>query len=674
MTVQLIQPMASTFGNGIVVRITAERLELCSRDGCVLLSWPLRSECRGGTIDAQEAPVTCRTDDEVIHLEFDSRSAVHEELRLFPDARIAATQWRTVVLNGHNRVWDAGDNAAIEVMSCNEVRGEVRSNWFANVPARVAAFDLDESGWLAVSIPGALSVARTRFHFHDGAFDLTFREYRPTDAVGPLRVCLRAGLHSPGDALAFHAEMTRKLGYWRDRSNHPRWWSLPRWGMYDENCHTGQTSLDAPDARNSPLTPDRIRGWTQQVRQITGLNEFFVFYDQGYFRRYGEYVPVDSLGGVEGFRRLIDAMRRDGVRTGLYCHPFHADLAIPEIAAHPDWLVLGDDPSAPPVSGDMRLGSLDWTHPQVTSYMRGVIRRIVSPEPGCLNADWLMVNNNHVPDPLKCRFHDRDWGIGDRMAYKARRAIYLFAKEFKPDVVVSFIGLDPVLQETADLFWVNESWGETCDNWHHMAHAVTQCLPGSLVAINPYILSHGKHAEYVSVMPAYSVPAAMPLNFIHAHGHSKEWQPMTRENLRRWGASWQVYMNAPMTADQPRYVELTGDRLVAWRRHASGPLAGFYAGLALGRRGTVTYSETQALAMAMDYMLAEIPLPPAAVFRRVEAIASDGSATVVPASCIQHNGERFVRVELWDSGGGQTGQDDVYYYRVAYQLNGGGKS
>ncbi|HEX7011005.1 MAG TPA: hypothetical protein VF184_13565 [Phycisphaeraceae bacterium] len=387
--------------------------------------------------------VSLTIEHDAICWQFESSREVFDTLACFVGGWIDARQWHTFVFNGHDRVWDASEAAAVQIKSCNEVIGEVRGNWFGNVPPRVAAFDLGEAGWMAVSIPAALSVAETTFRFHNGAFGLELHGYRPTAEAGPLRVYLRPGLASPEDALEFHSQVTRALGYWRDRANHPAWWALPRWGMYDENCHAGQTSLDAPDAQRSPLTAQRVRDWVEQVRHVTGLEEFFVFFDQGYFRRYGEYTPVDSLEGVEGFRRLIDTMRQRGVRTGLYCHPFHVDLGIPQVAAHPEWLVRGHELSAPPVSSDMRLASLDWTHPEARRYMQEVVRRLVSPEPGCLNADWLMVNNNHVPDPRACRLHDPSWGVGDRMAYLVRKSIYETAKRHKPDVLVSFIGCDP---------------------------------------------------------------------------------------------------------------------------------------------------------------------------------------------------------------------------------------
>lgn len=636
-------------------------------DRTIIADLPLRPHCDGceageGLVVEEAGTIRCA---------FRSTGASADSLVCFPGGSIHASEWRTFVFNGHDRLWDAAEDAAVEVKSCNPVCGRVADDWYTNVAPRVAAFHLHDGSWLAVSVPGALPVAATVFHFHDSRFHITFRGYRPTCREAPLlRVYLKPGLATAEEALTFHAEVTAEVGHRSSCASGPDWWSWPRWHMYDENCLAGETSLNAPDAAQSPLTAERLRDWVKQVRDVTGTASLLVAFDQGYFTRYGQYMPVDSLGGVAGFRKVIDELREDGVRVGLYCHPYHVDTHIPEIAAHPDWLVQGHEPGAPRVVSNMALASLDWTHPEAREYMYNVVRRLVSSESGCLNADWLMMNNSHVPDPLTCRFHDPDWGIGDRMAYLARKAIYDTAKSCETATMVSYIGSDPFLQDTTDVVTINESWGETCDNWHQMAHVVTRCFPGKLFATSPYILSHPKHAEFVTALPAYSVPTAMPLSKIHIHGHSTKWVPMTVENHRRWASSWQVYQNAPMTPGQVTHVDFSGGQLDAWRQYTAGPLSGFYAALAIQCRALVTYSESEARVMAMDYLVADIPLPPGATVRGVDCVLEDGSRESMPSAVVELNGGRFVRIELTDCGAGQRGREGYLYLSVLYDLEG----
>jgi hypothetical protein len=54
----------------------------------------------------------------------------------------------------------------------------------------------------------------------------------------------------------------------------------------------------------------------------------------------------------------------------------------------------------------MQVRFVDWTHPDARDYLRRRIHYLLSPEPGGLNADWLCVHNNHVPDPRQWKFHD----------------------------------------------------------------------------------------------------------------------------------------------------------------------------------------------------------------------------------------------------------------------------
>jgi hypothetical protein len=279
-----------------------------------------------------------------------------------------------------------------------------------------------------------------------------------------------------------------------------------------------------------------------------------------------------------------------------------------------------------------------------------------------------MVNNNHVPDPATCGFHDRSWGIGDRMAYRVRKEIYDVAKKIKPDVLVSGIGADPILQDTADLIYINESWGETCDNWYRMARVITKTLPGTLISTSAYILSHPKYAEFVTLIPSYGSPHCLPLSMVHTHGHSRQWQEMTAENHRRWSASLQVYSNAPSTADQKRFVDFDGEALHAWRKYTKGPLAGFYAAKAIKRRALVTYSITEARAMAFDYIIADIELPPNAKPIKVVGVMADGKTESMALVYIKRDLKSYIRLEMEDSGSGQTGSGGILYYSIQYSL------
>jgi len=590
------------------------------------------------------------------------------KLNLFTGSDVLLRQWHTFVFNGHDRLWDSSENVSVEVKSCNIPKGEISATWFPNVAPHVVALQMPDGKWLAVSVPGPLPVAVTSFNYHNGSFSITFDHLRCGCEDSPaVSVYLVPGLASPEQALEEHARLTAQLGYFRQKSEHPKWWSWPAWGLYDEYACRRNAAYEPPDATKGGLTTAMIEEWVGRVEEMTGVKEFLVSFDQGYFRWYGDYTPIDSLGGAKGLRDMIDRFRVNGKRVGLYMHQYFADRNLKIIQQHPDWLLKGSDLEAVRTSHDMEPVYLDWTRPDVREYIRDRIRFIVSDEKDCLNADWLCVNNNQVPDARTSQFHNPNWAIGDLMAYKVMRFISDAAKQAKPDCQVHFIGTESFLQPVADRIWINESWGETCDNWFQMARIISRLLPGTILSTCPYLLSHPKFADFVTITPAYGAPAMMPLSKTHTGGHVPDWEEMTPEDHRRWKASWQVYNNAPMTADQVRKVDFDGNAVFAYRKYTKGRLAGFYAAKNVGRRALVTYSQNEARVMATDYCIAEIPLPPGVKVKAVEKILHSGEAVAEKSTEIKKVDGQYLRMELQDSGCGLTGRPDAMFYRMCYE-------
>ncbi len=122
-----------------------------------------------------------------------------------------------------------------------------------------------------------------------------------------------------------------------------------------------------------------------------------------------------------------------------------------------------------------------------------------------------------------------------------------------------------------------------------------------------------------------------------------------------------AYMNAHQWISDERRVELTpeGHFAAAWRQRAEGPLAGFYAALAISPRSLVTYSETQALIAASESRMADIPLPPGARLDAVERLTHDGRAEPHP---YDPAGPHTIRLHIEDAAGG------TFLLRIRYAL------
>lgn len=265
---------------------------------------------------------------------------------------------------------------------------------------------------------------------------------------------------------------------------------------------------------------------------------------------------------------------------------------------------------------------VNWTHPDARDYLRRRIHYLLSAEPGGLNADWLCVHNNFVPDPRQWRFHDLRWGLGDLTKFKVMREVYQAAKAAKPEAMVRWIIAESWGQPFVDRVYLNEDWSDTCDHWFRMARIVTRTLAGTLVDATPWFLSWAEAQEFWMVLPAFGVAGNHPLSQFRV-GRRGDWEEAQPEDHRRWAASWQVYRNAPMTADQERRLDYQEGEVFAGRKYKQGPLAGFYAARAFGRRCFATYSETQALLAGTLEQVVDVPLPPGAEIAGVEAVRHD---------------------------------------------------
>lgn len=599
-----------------------------------------------------------------------------DRLTFFADSDLFMERWRTFYIADQDCFRDVDEDVAMPVSTCVEPRrdadyhglqdpGDRPSDWLADTPPRVVAFAQGRR-WMTLSVPGPLPIGAAVFRVLRRRFSLAFDTVRLTcrGARSP-EVFFAFNAASAEDCLDEHAAINRSLGYFRQRDGAPAWWAQPYFGVLDEMMgHCDPSMVGTPPPEKNPATPDRIRQWVARIEGITGVHEFLVVFDQCYFARYGEYVPLACLGGQAGFRRLIDDLRADGKRVGLYFHTFNADTAIPRIAAHPEWVAARrdrrDHPGAPPTRVGMRLQALDWTRPAVRDYMRDRVRYLLSDDPDCLNADWLCVHNNRTPDPRRHVFHDPDWGIGDQMTFNVWGAVYETAKRVKPECLVRFLTTDSYFQPCVDRVYLNEDWNATCDNWFIYARVATRTYQQTLIDVTPWFLGMTKARQFYMVMPAFGIPGTLALSFfIHPRAHLYPTRP---RDHRRLAGSWQVYVNAPMSTDQQRRVDFDGIHLDAWRKYTTGPLAGFYASCLLSPRAYATYSERESRFTATEDRMVNVPLPPGATVAALQAVPHEGGTVAHEYDLLERDGQSFLRTHVTDCGGG------ICFYRARYRL------
>lgn len=383
---------------------------------------------------------------------------------------------------------------------------------------------------------------------------------------------------------------------------------------------------------------------------------------------YGDYRPAEIMGTTEQVRAVIDAWRKEGVHVGFYIHPFIVNTKIKFYQEHPEAFCKPKDPNFLmdyPLetwdSDNPKFAPLDWTHPLGREFLLKQVEYLLSDAPGCLNCDILRSNHWRSPDPRYYTFHDPDWGIGDMMTYKVQKLLYEKAKGIKPDCLVTKVAaLDCYMQPWFDAMQIAEDWTHNMQHWYRRSQLATHVLKNTLVWIDAWFLTRTKGDEYNMGMLAWSRPETDTWLEHAPHCYYPSWRKLEEKRFRRQKAGYHVYLNSPPHPSDECRLTWNYEKLEIYRRKTTGPLAGWYGGLALSPRCFVTYNENQALVTASENRLDFIPLPPQAHYVGVTKVLHTGHEINCEHTFDPATNSVYLYIE--DCG------KDVFYYRVKYTL------
>ncbi len=609
-----------------------------------------------------------------------------DKLSYFRASQPTGQGWQTFVSDEHDRFWEYDLDADVTISSSYVARhpdghdgkgmldpGDRPPAWIWNIPVRALAFRTGEN-WLGLSIPGPLPVGVTRLTMAQRRFTMTFEALRPACDEGQTpRVYFAPKLTGPYDVLDAHRDISQKSGMIRQKTfEQPSWWNQPLYKYWDEffRRHKSRPGgfvnipRDSSGREDTDLTTANLLDWTRTVSDSIGLRVNITL-EQGAFLRYGEYIPTESLGGTAGLRATIDQLRRHGTHTALFFHLYHVDKQCAFYRQHPECFCQ-PKPEAPelvqgsPLSADEQLAVIDWTHPRGREYMLGLVDFLVSDRPDCLNADYLAVNNNIGVDPRCHSFHDPDWGIGDLMQFKVQRLVYERARQVKPDCLVRRqSAADCYMQPYADNINCCEDWHSTTDCWYRRHQIVTRLMPQVLLTTDAWFVTLTKGYEYYMALSACMVPEIESVG--HAIHPYMIYRPLGEKDYRRRRSGLRVYNNAPLHySDQCRVTWQPDGRLEAWRRYTRGPLAGFYAALALSPRCLVTYSPRRALVGCSESRFVTVPLPSGVDVDDVQMVPHEGDPQPWPWQASSTDDGPAVEMHVADCG------ERAMYYQVLF--------
>ena len=604
----------------------------------------------------------------------------------FPDSPFEGLSWHAFSDDEDDRDFDADLDAATVVSSnyayfhADQDRRDPAAatgldcpadwapGWIWNVPVRAIAMQAP-SGWLGLSVPGPLPVGFTRFRMQRRKFCMPFEILRPGCDGGQMPVVyLAPGLSRAEDVLDIQREITGKMGLLKPRHGaQPGWWSAPFYKCVGEVFRRNDWRVLVPDENgdlHTNLTSDNLCDWARRVKESVRSPELNVEFDQVYFPCYGEYTPLDELGGIDGMRHTIDALREEGIHVGLYIHLYLISSASGVYQRRPDVVCKQSDPEfvmihGVPVGSQQTLHILDWTHPGARDEMMEIIRFLISDEPGCLNADWLAINNNMGIDLREFELHDPRWGIGDLMTMKVRKMVYEQVKQVKPHALVkSQSAADCYMQPYTDRLNAPEHWRSRTDIWYKRGRIVTRTHPTHVLHSScAWTMTRYKYNEYYIGILAWQVPELDAVTHT-MYLRGLDFKELREKDFRRRRAGIQCYLNAPANLTHRAHVDWHDfNHVTAWRKYTEGPLAGFYASLALSPRCLVTYSATRAVAAASESRLITMPLPPDVRVSAVEAVPHEGDPRPHEYG-VTDDGR--LRMHVADAAG------DIMLYRISY--------
>ena len=607
-----------------------------------------------------------------------------ERLTFFPRATTSGKCWHTFTCDDTDRPWEVDrqteipvSSAYADLMSVDGADGrgmtdpgDSPQSWIWNVPVRACALGTSD-GWLGLSIPGPVPVGVTRFTMDRRCFSVTFQVLRSTcgDWGMPV-VYFVPGLPDAYDVLDEHRAISDRLGLMVDKSpDHPAWWANPAYEYWDEYlCFRRNVTEEADPTKK--LTTEMCLSWLAEVKESVRTNNINVTFEQGCYRMYGDYHPLPELGGIEGLRKTIDALRQEGTRSAHYIHPYLVNTKLPIYREHPEIFCTPKDSDFRMSYGlemsdleNPEFAPVDWTHPQGRAFILKWVEFIMSDAPGCLNCDILRSNHWRSPDPRLYDFHDPDWGIGDLMTMKVQKALHDRAKEIKPDCMVSKVAFaDCYMQPCADMNLLCEEWNGHTTNWYRRGRIATRLLRDVIFCTDPYFVTMTKSYEYHMGMGAWNYPATSTVRHsVHPYTYYREFQ---EKAYRRRRAGFQAYLNAPFNATDRCHVSWDGDFATQWRKRTRGVLAGWFAAKAISQRCLVTYSETQAVVVASESRTARVPVPPGARVTGVEMVPHDGEPRPWDHRLAESAEGAEVEMFVEDCG------KEAMCYRIRYELPG----
>lgn len=297
-----------------------------------------------------------------------------------------------------------------------------------------------------------------------------------------------------------------------------QWWSRPIFCGWGEQNVTAIRMGGIPS--NTLARQETYDKFLAIIRE-KGLKPGTIVIDDKWQKTYGT-CEVDARKWPD-LRAWIDARHAEGRRVLLWYGAWDREGV-------PDEETITDPQGRP--------RCVDPSNPAYQQRLRDMMHRLLSPDPGCCNADGIKYDwTNGIPVGPGYKLHGPEWGIELMKLYT--KTIYDAAKAAKPDALVITHTANPYFSECTDMIRLNDIFvgsREIADMMRHRQRIARIACPHALIDCdNSSAPDHTEWLEYTRMQPELGVPSLYFLT-----GFDGTMERITDEDWDALGEIWRA--------------------------------------------------------------------------------------------------------------------------------------
>ena len=378
------------------------------------------------------------------------------------------------------QLWGQGLASSPFCFAFND-RGDRLWAW-AGLGVRAGQYTFEEFTW---------NENATKRIFGAGGMDCNYNGKLAVDGMWESPHLILGASDDPYQAIEAHTVVLEKeygLKLPRKRKN-PDWWSSPIFCGWGEQMSLGfrdYGNVEGVDVAKY-CTQAMHDEWLEILRRHR-IRPGQIIIDAGWQKPgTGGDMQVDESRWPD-LRGWIEARRGEGIRTLLWMM---------------DWLREGVPDEECITDAQGKAIAVDPTNPAYEKRLRAMVRRLVSDEPGCFNADGVKIDGEMgCPTGPGLTNHENLWGM--ELQRRWMKIVHDEAKRWKPDALIGAFMANPYMGDltsvarAADLFSIKASPEDTM---RHRARILRITNPASPIDCD-HTYWYDQRDNWIDIMPA----------------------------------------------------------------------------------------------------------------------------------------------------------------------------